>query len=26
MASHTDDMIDRALDIFEVVGKRYDLI
>ena len=26
MASHTDDMIDRALDIFEAVGKRYDLI
>jgi 8-amino-7-oxononanoate synthase len=26
MASHTDDMIDRALDVFENVGKQYDLI
>lgn len=26
MASHTDDMIDRALDIFEKVGKQYGLI
>jgi 8-amino-7-oxononanoate synthase len=26
MASHTDDMIDRALEVFERVGKQYDLI
>ena len=26
MATHTDDMIDRALDIFEQVGKQFDLI
>jgi 7-keto-8-aminopelargonate synthetase-like enzyme len=26
MASHTDDMIDRALAVFERVGRKYDLI